>query len=155
MKQLFFTWMLFTLTWVSCNKDNAEPDPFGKELLVASWKMTAQQVISGKDESVLESYEVEGCDALQEFIFNDDNTFTFTAYRKSKGECERRQDRDEVGTYRYDEETRKITFTYTDREYTDDFEILTLTSSEMRFLVYSGDYDKDGIDDSQVVVFNR
>lgn len=140
------------LLLISCNNDDDVVSE--KDLIAGTWKMTAQQRISGKDGTLLQNEEVTGCDTLENYIFTREGTFIFTNYRQTtNGECERREARDVKGAYTYASNT--LTFTENENQDTIAFHVPVLTATAMHLKEDAGDYNGDGVKDFDLIIFNK
>lgn len=142
--------MLMLATLASCKKDKPkETSPN----VVGTWKMTFQQIVSGKDQSVLQTTPVLGCSREGDMIFDVNGSFILTAFSKSGDNCVRHEADDFKGSYQYNSNTKKLALTIENE--TVPLDVVVLTNSELRWSLPTADFNKDGVKDSEVTVFNR
>lgn len=133
---------------LSCSRDS---DNNESASIVGNWKITKYVVLNGKDKSVLSTENNSGCEANNIYIFNSNNTFSFTLYSDLNGPCS--IDETITGTFNYNTSTKSLALVRP--QITENSDVYSITSSEMRIVNDYDDFNKDGIQDTELVVFLR
>ncbi|WP_072998970.1 lipocalin-like domain-containing protein [Epilithonimonas mollis] len=149
-KLILFT--LASLVIISCRKDDDEKS---ESMIVGTWTLTKNQVMSGKDNSILFSEAITDCPDKRTYLFSENN-YTINSFKDNfTGSCI--IDDTENGEFNYDENQKQITFksTRTNNPYT--LKVNSVTNDELQLInpLYYYDVDNDGINDKFVMVLNK
>lgn len=123
----------------SCKNDDEETP-----LIVGTWKLNKTVINYANGTSNIET--PNSCEAKTEIIFNADNSLISNEYYNSGSSCVLD---DATGNYSYNQSASKVSITLDGT--TDDFNILSLTTSELVIRGQDDDYDGDGNNDQFIV----
>ncbi|MDY0932021.1 lipocalin family protein [Chryseobacterium sp. CFBP8996] len=141
---------IFLLT--SCGNDDNENNQNAIKPIVGNWKMSRTMMISGSNNAILRSSPVSGCEALNTFEFGQNQSFSIKYYTKNNMECI--ADGFDTGTYQYSENSKMLTFTYSD-SMVESSVVHSLNSIEMMTVDHIEDYNDDGVNDTSVILFKK
>jgi len=144
----FATLFLFS----SCGNDDNENNQNIIKPIVGTWKMSKTMMISGSNNTILQSSPVTGCEALNTFEFGQNQSFSIKYYTKNNIECI--ADGFDIGTYQYSENSKMLTFTYSD-SVVESAVVHSLSTTEMMTVDHIEDYNDDGVNDTSVIVFKK
>lgn len=144
----FATLLLFS----SCGNDDNENNQNLIKPIVGTWKMSKTMMISGSNNAILQSTPVRGCEALNTFEFGQNQSFSIKYYTKNNIECI--ADGFDIGTYQYSENSKMLTFTYSD-SVVESAVVHSLSTTEMMTVDHIEDYNDDGVNDTSVIVFKK
>lgn len=149
----------FSLALTSCKSDEEEANnPYSESnLIVGVWKESKEVTISGADNStVLDTYMVTGCDALNNFNFKSDGGYVENIYDNATSGTGCNLDSTKTGSYSYDPLTKALTINYSGG--TTGIENLTVLAVNASSLVVKNKIDDDngdGIDDFVIITLYR
>ena len=141
---------IFLLT--SCGNDDNENNQNGIKPIVGTWKMSKTMIISGSNNTILRSTHITGCEAQNTFEFGQNQNFSIKYYTKNNIECI--ADGFDIGTYQYSENSKMLTFTYSD-SVVESAVVHSLSTTEMMTVDHIEDYNDDGVNDTSVIVFKK
>lgn len=144
----FATLLLLT----SCGNDDNENSQNEINPIVGNWKMSKTMIISGSNNAILQSSPVTGCEALNTFEFGQNQGFSIKYYTKNNTECI--ADGFDTGTYQYSENTKMLTFTYSD-SMVESSVVHSLNNTEIMTVDHIEDYNGDGVNDTSVILFKK
>lgn len=149
-RKIFLAFLSFSLlTTASCSDDE---EVGSRSDIVGVWKLKEKHVLSGKDGSILNSLNVEGCEANNIFEYTDNKKYFVTYFNEIGGECLAEQQVE--GKYNYNPEYHRVTFTYPDGTSVVN-NVRELEGNVMKLDFGPTDYDNDGITDTIVYVYNK
>lgn len=144
--------LLASLLIISCRKD----DDKKPELMInGTWNLTKNQIMSGKDNSILFSEAITDCPEKRNYQFSNNN-YTLTFFKDNfAGSCVAGGKED--GTFSYNNTESKITFKSSRTNNTYSMNINSMTSTEMQLAdpFYGYDVNNDGIADKFVLVLSK
>ncbi|MGO4708722.1 lipocalin family protein [Chryseobacterium sp. 2TAF14] len=144
----FATLFLFS----SCSNDDNENNQNVVKPIAGIWKMSKTMIISGSNNAILQSGNITGCESLNTFEFGQNQNFHIKYYTKNNVECI--ADGFDTGTYQYSENSKMLTFTYSD-SIVESFVVHSLNNAEMMTVDHIEDYNNDGVNDTSVIVFKK
>jgi hypothetical protein len=144
----FATLFLFS----SCSNDDNENNQNVIKPIAGIWKMSKTMIISGSNNAILQSGNITGCESLNTFEFGQNQNFNIKYYTKNNVECI--ADGFDTGTYQYSENSKMLTFTYSD-SIVESFVVHSLNNAEMMTVDHIEDYNNDGVNDTSVIVFKK
>lgn len=140
MKKQLLLFAFSALALSSCNDDDMQG--YEMDMMKGEWKTSKTEVISGADnKTVLDTYVPTGCSANNITEYRTDYYTSYTGYSGTGTDCQVAGKSE--GTYEYDTETKNLVIKYTNdspRKY----QVVILTSSEMRLKQMFGNIDQDG-----------
>lgn len=135
---LLFTFSALALT--SCSDDDIQG--YEMDMMKGEWKTSKIEVISGKDDkTVISTQTPTGCATKNTTEYRTDYFASYSEYGGLGTDCQLTSKIE--GKYSYDTETKRLVTNYVNdgaREY----EVVILTSSEMRLKQLFGNVDQDG-----------
>ncbi|WP_265429687.1 lipocalin family protein [Chryseobacterium sp. YIM B08800] len=152
MKKSFLLAFVTIFLFSSCSNDDNENNQTAIKPIVGTWKMSKTMMISGSNNAILQSSSVTGCEALNTFEFGQNQGFSIKYYTKNNMECI--ADGFDTGTYQYSENSKMLTFTYSD-SVVESAVVHSLSSTEMMTVDHIEDYNNDGVNDTSVLLFKK
>ncbi|REC53731.1 hypothetical protein DRF62_12265 [Chryseobacterium piscium] len=152
MKKNFLLAFATLLLLSSCGNDDNENNQNVIKPIVGSWKMSKTMMISGANNAILQSSPVSGCEALNTFEFGQNQSFSIKYYTKNNMECI--TDGFDTGTYQYSENSKMLTFTYSD-SMVKSVVVYSIDSAEIMTVDHIEDYNDDGVNDTSVILFKK
>lgn len=152
MKQKFLLVFATILLFSSCGNDDNENNQNGIKPIVGTWKMSKTMIISGSNNTILRSTHITGCEAQNTFEFGQNQNFSIKYYTKNNIECI--PNGFDAGTYQYSENSKMLTFTYSD-SIVESAVVHSLNTTEMMTVDHIEDYDNDGVNDTSVILFKK
>lgn len=147
MKKLLLGVVALGFLATACKKDDDNNSP--SAMLVGTWKVSKFVVYSGKDNSILASETVSGCNAQSTMEFKSDKTFLQKSYEAgTNGSC--MLDDTDTGTYSYNEGTKELSTTYSGSTTADVMKVENLTHNQLSVSSGGFDLDNDGFDDKSI-----
>lgn len=135
---LLFAFSAFVLS--SCEDDDIQA--YEMDMMKGEWKISKTEVISGKDDkTVLGTTVPTGCETKNTMEYRTDFYTAFSAYTTAGTDCQLAYKSE--GTYDYDTETKNLTIKYTN-DSPRPYQVVVLTSSEMRLKQMFGNIDQNG-----------
>jgi len=123
---------------VSCSNDDSSNNS-----LVGVWKKSKEELVSGKDKTIIETFITDDCEKKGTIEIFNNGQYKSTRYSTSNQDC--LLDGIFEGTCSYNANTKKLTM---DGELKD---VLSLTSNEFVYVIETtNDQNGDGIDDYYV-----
>lgn len=152
MKKNFLLAFATMLLFSSCGNDDNDNNQNAIKTIAGNWKMSRTMMISGSNNAILQSSPVTGCEALNSFEFGQNQSFSIKYYTKNNIECI--ADGFDTGTYQYSENSKMLTFTYSD-SVVKSVVVYSLNSTEIMTVDHIEDYNNDGVNDTSVIVFRK
>lgn len=152
MKKNFLLAFATLLLFFSCGSDDNENNQNAIKPIVGNWKMSKTMMISGSNNAILQSSPVTGCETLNTFEFGQDQGFSIKYYTKNNIECI--ADGSDTGTYQYSENSKMLTFTYSD-SMVRSVVVYSLNNTEIMTVDHIEDYNNDGVNDTSVILFKK
>ena len=152
MKKNFLLAFATMLLFSSCGNDDNDNNQNAIKPIVGNWKMSRTMMISGSNNAILQSNPVTSCEALNSFEFGQNQSFSIKYYTKNNIECI--ADGFDTGTYQYSENSKMLTFTYSD-SVVKSVVVYSLNSTEIMTVDHIEDYNNDGVNDTSVIVFRK
>lgn len=143
---------LTSLSIISCKKDDDEKL---KLMINGTWSLTKNQIMSGKDNSILFSEAITDCPEKRSYQFSNYN-YTLTFFKDNfVGSCV--ASGTENGTFSYNDTENKITFKSSRTNNTYSLNVNSVSGNELQLAdsFYGYDANNDGITDKFVLVFNK
>lgn len=140
MKKQLLLFAFSALALTSCEDDDIQA--YEMDMMKGDWKISKIEVISGKDnKTVIEDTVPTGCGAKNTYHFRTDFYTKYTAYIGVGADCQINATSE--GTYSYNEETKDLVISY-DNETPLPYQVVILTSQEMRIMQKFDNIDRDG-----------
>lgn len=114
--------------------------------------MSKTMIISGSNSAILQSSSITGCEALNTFEFGQNQSFSIKYYSKNNIECI--ANGLDTGTYQYNENSKILTFTYSD-SVVKSVVVYSFNSTEIMTVDHIEDYNNDGVNDTSVILFKK
>lgn len=152
MKKNFLLAFAIILLFSSCGNDDNENNQNIIKPIVGTWKMSKTMIISGSNNAILQSTLITGCEAQNTFEFGENQNFSIKYYTKNNIECI--ADGLDTGTYQYSENSKMLTFTYSD-SIVESAVVHSLNTTEMMTVDHVEDYNDDGVNDTSVILFKK
>lgn len=140
MKKQLLLFAFSALALSSCQDDDIQA--YEMDMMKGEWKTSKTEVISGKDDkTVIETDVPSGCSAKNITEYRTDYYTSYTAYTGTGTNCQVSYKSE--GTYEYDTETKNLIIKY-DNDSSRKYQVVVLTSSEMKLKQMFGNIDQDG-----------
>ncbi|MGE4513242.1 MAG: lipocalin family protein [Chryseobacterium sp.] len=140
MKKQLLLFAFSALALSSCQDDDIQA--YEMDMMKGEWKTSKTEVISGKDDkTVIETDVPSGCSAKNITEYRTDYYTSYTAYTGTGADCQVSYKSE--GTYEYDTETKNLIIKY-DNDSSRKYQVVVLTSSEMKLKQMFGNIDQDG-----------
>ena len=158
-KLLLFAIASFSLALTSCKSDEEEVNnPYTEaNLIVGVWKQSKEVTISGADNStVLDTYTVTGCQALDNYNFKNDGTYVDQMHGSTAAGAPCTLNTTNTGSYSYDPLTKALTINYSGgTSGTENLTVLAINASSLVVKNKIDDDNGDGIDDFVIITLYR
>jgi hypothetical protein len=129
--------LLTTGVLLSCSKDDSKSQ---NDLLVGVWKESKEELVSGKDNSVIDTYPADDCDKTGSIELFSNGTYQTKRYSFVNKNCVLEGTYN--GVYSYNDTSKKLTM---DGEQKD---VLSLKLNEFVYIVeYTNDQNGDNVND--------
>ncbi len=154
MKKTLIALTISILILNSCSDFNDNNNNSNESSFVGIWKNVKVEIISGKDNSVISTSMVTGCETSNTFEFTSDKKFTFKLYRSlNNNPCELAET--PTGIYSYNTILKVLTYKYSDNTI-ENILVNSITNSELVTVENLDiDYDGDGIIDKEFQYLNK
>ncbi|HCN49069.1 MAG TPA: hypothetical protein DIT10_08240 [Chryseobacterium sp.] len=151
MKKQLLLFAFSTLAITSC-KDNLEA--YDMEVMQGDWKEVKREIISGKDNKVLFTETLTGCEAKNTLFLKTDYYVSYTAYTGTGTTCNVSEKSE--GRYTYDAGSKVIGIKL-GQEGSINYKIEVLTSKDLKMSQQSGliDMNGDKVPDIPYVTYKR
>lgn len=150
MKKIVWFGVLAALSLTSCRQEKEVGD---KEDIVGSWKLTHVVTISTKTNTILNTYQVEGCEAHDIYEYTEDKKLNLTKFSPdANGDCISGQQL-QYG-YKYNPEAKRLTWYFDGGNY-EQYDLRLLKDNQLELKYYPTDIDSDGYNDTVIKIFRK
>ena len=141
-----------SLLLFSCKTD--DDNEINISSIVANWKFSKAEVISGSNNTVLYSETIVGCDANTTFEFKNDGKYAIRYFLEQNNQCQ--FDYEDAWLYNYDQTAQTIVTKRSNSSHTEMYKVEKLNDYELVLFLYD-DYDQnnDGIEDKNVYYLHK
>ncbi|WPO81479.1 lipocalin family protein [Chryseobacterium sp. JJR-5R] len=140
MKKQLLLFAFSALALTSCEDDDIKG--YEMDMMKGEWKTSKTELISGKDDkTVIDTVVPVGCSAKNITEYRTDYYAAYSAYAGVGTDCQLSAKSE--GTYEYNADTKELVIKY-DNDSSRKYQVVVLTSSEMKLKQMFGNVDEDG-----------